>query len=381
MLQVTSTEEVPPPIIELGPANQTLPQKSTASLPCRAVGTPTPKINWHKDGQLVQLGKRITMAGNGTLFIEELQKADAGMYTCIASSESGNTSWSAALTVSASTTLHRTPDISELPQNPSKPRIVNTTSHSVTITWSPGQEGASKILGYHVEYFSSNLNTGWVVATSGIAEDTYTVTELKPDTNYVFLVRAENSHGLSLPGPLSDVAHTMSVDQQHTVPQTELIRARDRLNSEILQLSEVNPLSSTSVKIIWDILGAPDLVDGLYIRYREMSDKPPEYQMVTVMNAGATSYVLNDLKKFTRYEFFLVPFYKTIEGRPSNVKLAMTLEDVPSAPPENVHVGMINSTSAFVRWSPPAKNHHNGQLVGYKVCKYTWIERIFFSIK
>lgn len=78
------------------------------------------------------------------------------------------------------------------------------------------------------------------------------VTDLKPDTNYVFLVRAENSHGLSLPGPLSDVAHTMSIDQ-HTVPQTELIRARDRLNSEILQLSEVIPLSSTSVKIIWDV--------------------------------------------------------------------------------------------------------------------------------
>ena len=98
-----------------------------------------------------------------------------------------------------------------------------------------------------------------------------------------------------------------------------------------------------------------------------MSDKPPEYQMVTVMNAGATSYVLSDLKKYTRYEFFLVPFYKTIEGRPSNVQLAMTLEDVPSSPPENVHVGMINSTSAFVRWSAPPKNHHNGQLVGYKV--------------
>ncbi|XP_023247283.1 roundabout homolog 1-like, partial [Copidosoma floridanum] len=365
-LSVASTEEVPPPIIELGPANQTLLLKSSASLPCRAVGTPTPKINWHKNGQLVHLGSRITMASNGSLFIEDLQNGDSGMYTCIASSESGNTSWSAALSVSSSTTLHRTPDISERPQNPSKPRIVNTTSNSVTITWSPGHEGASKINGYHIEYFSSNLNTGWVIAASGITEDTFTVTNLKPDTNYVFLVRAENSHGMSLPGPISDIAHTISTDQ-HVVPETELIRARDRLNSDILQLRDVISLSSTSVKIVWDILGAPDLVDGLYIRYREMSDQPPEYQMVTVMNAGATSYVLTGLKKYTRYEFFLVPFYKTIEGRPSNVRLAMTLEDIPSSPPQDVHVGMINSTSAFVRWSPPPKNNHNGQLVGYKI--------------
>lgn len=174
-LQVTSTEEIPPPIIELGPANQTLLLKSTATMPCRAVGTPNPKVNWHKDGALVKLGSRITMASNGTLFIEDLQISDSGLYTCIASSESGNTSWSAALTVSSSTTLHSTPDIAALPQNPSKPRIVNTTSNSVTLTWSPGHEGQSKIIGYNIEYFSSNLNTGWVLAASGITDDTYTV--------------------------------------------------------------------------------------------------------------------------------------------------------------------------------------------------------------
>jgi roundabout axon guidance receptor 2 len=120
-------------------------------------------------------------------------------------------------------------------------------------------------------------------------------------------------------------------------------------------------------KIHFQILGASDLVNGMYIRYREMSNKSSEYQMVTVMNAGATSYVLTNLKKYTRYEFFLVPFYKTIEGRPSNVKLVMTQEDIPSHPPENVHVGMINSTSAFVRWAPPPKHHLNGELIGYKV--------------
>lgn len=174
-LQVTSTEEIPPPIIELGPANQTLLLKSTATMPCRAVGTPNPKVHWHKDGVLVKLGSRITMANNGTLFIEDLHTNDSGLYTCIASSESGNTSWSAALTVSASTTLHSTPDIAALPQNPSKPRIVNTTSNSVTLTWSPGHEGLSKIIGYNIEYFSSNLNTGWVLAATGITDDTYTV--------------------------------------------------------------------------------------------------------------------------------------------------------------------------------------------------------------
>lgn len=32
-----------------------------------------------------------------------------------------------------------------------------------------------------------------------ITLETYTVSNLKPDTSYVFLVRAENSHGMSPP--------------------------------------------------------------------------------------------------------------------------------------------------------------------------------------
>lgn len=49
--------------------------------------------------------------------------------------------------------------------------------------------------------------------------------------------------------------------------------------------------------------------------------------MVTVLNAGATSYIVNNLKKYTKYEFFLVPFYKTVEGQPSNSQSVQTLED------------------------------------------------------
>lgn len=49
--------------------------------------------------------------------------------------------------------------------------------------------------------------------------------------------------------------------------------------------------------------------------------------MVTVLNAGATTYVVSNLKKYTKYEFFLVPFYKSVEGQPSNSQSVQTLED------------------------------------------------------
>lgn len=31
--------------------------------------------------------------------------------------------------------------------------------------------------------------------------------------------------------------------------------------------------------------------------------------------------------KYQSYEFFIVPFYKTVEGKPSNSRVARTLED------------------------------------------------------
>ena len=48
--------------------------------------------------------------------------------------------------------------------------------------------------------------------------------------------------------------------------------------------------------------------------------------------------VIPNLRKFTEYEFFLMPFYKMLEGQPSNSMHVQTLEDVPSAPPDMVEV-------------------------------------------
>jgi len=49
---------------------------------------------------------------------------------------------------------------------------------------------------------------GWVVASDSVTETSYTVRGLQPDTSYMFLVRAQNSHGLSLPSPVTSAVRT-----------------------------------------------------------------------------------------------------------------------------------------------------------------------------
>lgn len=64
-LQVTSIDDIPPPIIQIGPANQTLPIGSMAMLPCRAIGNPPSRIRWYKDGMPLQTNQRLIIVQSG----------------------------------------------------------------------------------------------------------------------------------------------------------------------------------------------------------------------------------------------------------------------------------------------------------------------------
>ncbi|XP_050537160.1 roundabout homolog 2 isoform X2 [Daktulosphaira vitifoliae] len=371
-LQVTSVQDVPPPVVDIGPTNQTLATRSTATLPCQASGIPLPTVKWYRNGNHLSPGDpRVTITSSGTLQIDELEVSDSGLYTCTASSESGETSWSASLSVEESpgSRLHRAPDPAMFPAAPSVPTIVNVTRNSVTVTWKPPTPhlGASPIIGYTLEYYSSDLQTGWVVAAHRISTNIMVVDNLKPDTTYVFMVRAENSHGLSVPSALSAVVKTGGSNA--VITQQSLDEAREKLSNKVIDFKELFSISSTSVRIMWEVLNSPEWVEGVYVRFRELSGGSQTYNMITVMmnNGEPKSYTLANLRKFTKYDFFLVPFFKTVEGQPSNSMVVQTHEDIPSAAPEDIQAGMINATSAFIKWNAPPPQHINGVLLGYKI--------------
>lgn len=371
-LEVTAVADLPPPIIRFGPANQTLPVNTAAVLPCEATGAPIPTVQWlFNSTPLPTSNPRLTVLPSGTLQINDLQMLDSGMYTCTASSESGETSWTASLTVESphnpNVNFHRSPDVPTFPGPPSKPLAVNITETSVTLIWRRSEKiGASSLKGYTIEYYSSDLQSGWVLGAHRVLSEMYTVQALRPDCHYIFLIRAENSHGMGPPSPVSKVIRTLGL-APHLLPDYDLDEARAKLSTSVVTLQDMHAVSSTAVKLTWKIQGNKDYIEGFYIRFRDMSGGSQRYNMVTVLNGGASSYVLTDLKRYTEYEFFLVPFYKSVEGPPSNSRSVQTLEDVPTAPPDQVQVQVVNVTSAMIQWSPPPPQHQNGKLKGYKV--------------
>eukprot|EP00095_Tigriopus_kingsejongensis_P009444 maker-scaffold108_size357748-snap-gene-2.20 protein:Tk09444 transcript:maker-scaffold108_size357748-snap-gene-2.20-mRNA-1 annotation:"conserved hypothetical protein" len=373
-LEVTAIEDQPPPIIAMGPANQTLPVNTIAVLPCQASGNPKPSINWFKNQQPLYAveSSRIMIEASGTLVIDNLRMEDTALYTCTAGSESGETSWSASLSVedpkNPNIIFHKTPDPSTFPQPPTKPKIVNRRSTSVTISWRRNhQTGQSPLIGYTVEYFSFEMETGWVVAALRITSETYTVNNLKPDSSYVFLVRAENSHGMSPPSQMSERVRTLRAFAGSD-DDLNLEEVQNHLLDKVVELMSIEAISSTTIRVSWKVLISSKYVEGFFVRFRDMSGGSQKFNMKTVMKQdNIDSYVITNLRKFTEYEVFLTPFFKNIEGQPSNSLHVQTLADTPSAPPTTVMAEILNMTSAQITLSPPPPQHRNGILQGYQV--------------
>lgn len=343
-LTVTSDDDRPPPIITSGPSNQTLPIKSMAVFPCTAIGTPEPIIAWYFEGEALIQNHRRNISNDGTLILKDLDKGDSGTYTCVASSHHGKYVWSGVLLVDSPTNpnIHffRAADLTSLPGPPTKPQIYNVTENSVTIIWNQNNKiGSSSVLGYQVEVFSRETlqgnNTprnsrGWVVLAKRVQQTQFTVKSLISGVTYMFIVRTENSHGLSAPSPVSE-AITIGDDANsiwENGAYTNNTEYRNNiLTDSIVELIEATPIDAKTIKLMWEILNFYYL-EGLFIYFRPLDNVTIEYEMKTILHSNDVSgYEITSLKKYTKYEFFLIPFYRKFEGKPSNSRVAQTLDD------------------------------------------------------
>lgn len=331
-LQVTQPVLGPPPIITIGPSNQTLAVNSIAILPCQAVGTPTPSVHWMKDSVLLLTSNnpRFTLLDSGTLQLSDLRITDTGIYTCIASSETGETSWSAGLIIESPTNpqvmFHRMPEATNFPAAPAKPQIINVTETSVEITWRTGNtEVSSSTRTYRVEYFSFDIPSGWVVVTQSALTNRYIVTNLHSDTAYIFLVRAMNQYGISPPSPVSETVRTLSAARP--LPDYDPSEVRARFAQDLIKIDTVNPISSTAVNLYWTIIRDEKYISGYYITFRDQLSVERNFTSIKISRGSTPMHTIFNLKKFTAYEFSLTPFYKDILGKASNTMIGKTLED------------------------------------------------------
>ncbi|XP_042152320.1 roundabout homolog 2 isoform X5 [Oncorhynchus tshawytscha] len=373
-LEVTDVlTDRPPPIIRQGPSNQTLGVDSVALLKCQASGDPIPSISWLKDGVSL-LGKdpRMSLQELGSLQMRSLRLSDSGIYTCVAASSSGETSWSAFLEVKdqAGVMVIKNRDDNELLGPPSKPDVTDVTKNSVSLSWQPGLTGATPISSFVIEAFSQSVSNSWQTVADHVKTTQYTVKGLRPNTIYLFMIRAVNTQGLSDPSPMSEPVRTQDisppaqgVDHRHV--QKELGEVIVRLHNPVV-------LSPTTIQVTWTVDRQSQFIQGYRVLYRQMSGlfSPGPWQTQDVKIPSERSVVLSNLKKGIIYEFKVRPYFNEFQGMDSESRSARTTEEAPSAPPLQVTVLMVgnqNSTSISISWDPPPPDHQNGIIQEYKI--------------
>uniref|UniRef100_A0A665W3Q5 Roundabout, axon guidance receptor, homolog 2 (Drosophila) n=1 Tax=Echeneis naucrates TaxID=173247 RepID=A0A665W3Q5_ECHNA len=373
-LEVTDVlTDRPPPIIRQGPSNQTLGVDSVALLKCQASGEPIPSISWLKDGiSLLVKDPRMSLQELGSLQIKNIKLSDSGIYTCVATSSSGETSWSAFLEVkeSGGVLVTKTHDENELPGPPSKPQVTDVTKNSVSLSWQPGMVGASPVSSFVIEAFSQSVSNSWQTVADHVKTTQFTVKGLRPNTIYLFMIRAVNGQGLSDPSPMSDPVRTQDisppaqgVDHRHV--QKELGEVIVRLHNPVV-------LSPTTIQVTWTVDRQSQFIQGYRVLYRQSSglSSPGPWQTQDVKVPSERSVILSALKKGIVYEIKVRPYFNEFQGMDSESRTARTTEEAPSAPPQQVTVltvGSQNSTSISISWDPPPSDHQNGIIQEYKI--------------
>lgn len=483
---------LPPPVIKLGAANQTLPTNTSATLVCEVVSQVAYKIQWFFESQPLQEDiPRVVVLESGALSINNLKTSDSGVYTCVVTAATDQTLSIAApfepldssMLTSAppvpQSTSHSTilkvasplnPNIQfyrmdnfAYPSSPGIAYLVSTNGNdAITIAWAPpADSGSLPIKEYIVEHYDTSQEKGWTVIYTIKGRESLLIDGLSPYGSHFFVIRAANSRGS---GPSSPIAGPIRTVAGEALYQTEVTRrrmghdsrfmnfdssgsrfdvnvARERLMTVTTNLVSLTPMTSTSIKLHWSVqvnssstidsadftlqnpMDTENYFEGYSIRFRAIGigesllgrepllnpqwngwssmkessnpaslplvtsyldqneesisrfkrelvqtsyDYAQEFNEVRVADRSSDFYTINNLRPFTIYQFFVVPYYKDVDGVPSNLLTAQTNEDKPSVAPHLI-VRPLNTTSVRLLWLHVPPIYANGILRGYVV--------------
>uniref|UniRef100_A0A3Q3GC25 Sidekick cell adhesion molecule 2a n=1 Tax=Labrus bergylta TaxID=56723 RepID=A0A3Q3GC25_9LABR len=228
---------------------------------------------------------------------------------------------------------------------------VRTTS--VRLIWQPPAQPNGIILAYQITFRknSSNSNAATVDVLSPSARQ-YTATGLKPEMVYVFRLTAQTRKGWG------EAAEALVVTTEK--------RARPQPTSRPVVPQE--EVQARRVLLSWEP-GSDGLSPVRYytVQYRELPDSNWTVHSASVSHE-THSYIVDRLKPFTSYQFRIKATNDIGDSEYSQESEAITtLQDAPDKPPTILSVTPHTTTSVLVRWQPPAEDHINGVLLGFRV--------------
>ncbi|XP_078610680.1 tenascin-X-like isoform X3 [Branchiostoma floridae x Branchiostoma japonicum] len=232
-----------------------------------------------------------------------------------------------------------------LPGAPLNVRASSTEPTSIVIQWDSPRSGGD-VERYQIYYRSSEDSSVSQIPVGG-DEQTWTITGLQADLDYMVWIEAVNSAGS---GPRTDVLNVQTPSEAPGEPEN----------------LQVESTELTSVTITWEAPTSGGELEGYRIYYQRVGDDGMR-SPTRVIGPDERSFTLTGLEEDTDYRIYLVPFSSDRVGTSSpvlSVRTQSTPTPQPPGAPLSIRASAVDSSSVRVTWRHPTRG---GAAAGYKV--------------
>uniref|UniRef100_A0A673IV16 Pikachurin-like n=1 Tax=Sinocyclocheilus rhinocerous TaxID=307959 RepID=A0A673IV16_9TELE len=96
------------------------------------------------------------------------------------------------------------------PAPPTQPKVVPVSDTELALSWQHGEsEGSAPVLYFLVAYIRPEMDTEWTHIREPVESNSMVLKGLIPETEYQFIIRAVNAHGISPPSAINNPVHTL----------------------------------------------------------------------------------------------------------------------------------------------------------------------------
>ncbi|XP_050422092.1 cell adhesion molecule Dscam2-like [Adelges cooleyi] len=320
-----------PPRWVIEPEDTSVLDNQLTVINCQAEGYPEPRITWTRasDNQVLQSYNMfsettLTVLGNGSLTIGLTTQKYEDNYTCTADNGIGS-----QIMKTVSLKVH-------IPAH-FKEKIINLSGVAGSRVTLACQAEGSKPL--NVEWNPSVENVVTKETEKGIISELH-LNSLYSSQTGVYACMATNSYGYD----------RMTINL--------VVREPPESPGQL----DVVEVGARWIELRWE----PARMHVTHYILQMCTNTCRDWSNYTV--SGSLSYMkISFLKPATVYTARVVSVNDFGASDPSQNSTVSTLEDMPSAPPDNVEAVNVEKNQITIRWSPPDKDTWNGQIIGYKV--------------
>ena len=234
--------------------------------------------------------------------------------------------------------------------------MTGVTSNAIRIVWTapPAPDRNGIIIGYSIQYKTAEAT---LYTTLIYTLTSYTLANLNEFTKYQVRIAASTNVGL---GPFSNIVNISTNEAAPTSPPRV----------------EVTGLDAQSINITLTPPSADD-TNGLITEYQivyygEVLDQTIKSILVTpgTMWASSEKLRLTRLEENVVYHIKARIWTKIGSGPYSGEVIQRTMSAPPPAPPRNMTVISVQSTSLYINWYSPSQLEQNSDSISYKVQYY-----------